>query len=143
MTRENFQKPVRDIMQRDTEWENSLNQTDRLALACLRMRNFMWDKDALGTPPRKIGFDNRKAIENIVGVAEVSRFEKMEVCGWTYDEWLHWYTVERVNEEREKENRRFEQTKKENRVKDAIMLMALASIVAVLLFLSKVALDLL
>lgn len=146
MTREEkkkIRKAERDILQRDPEWENSLSRTDRLALAYLRMKNFMWDEEVLGPSPQKIGIGHRGAIVDIVGAAEISRFEKMEVCGWSYDEWLRWYTVERVIEENEEENRRFEQIRKENRVKDAIMLVVLVSLVAILLFLLKASINLL
>lgn len=122
MTREEKKKapsstPLRDIMEKDEAWENSLSRTDRLALAYLRLAPFYgwWDGEALGPRPSRIGADHRYALLDIVGKAEISRFEKMEIYDWTYDQWLRWYTVERVAENRAAELERLEQLRRERR----------------------------
>lgn len=130
-----FRQAERDILQRDPEWENSLSRTDRLALAYLRLRHFpvhRWDEEILGPSPQKISVSHAHAIQDIIGRAEISRFEKMEVCGWTYDEWFRWYTVERVIEEEKEESQRYKQIRKENRILAVIdiLLMIVAAVIA-------------
>lgn len=108
----------------------SLNKTDRLGLAYIRLRCVLWD-EILGPKPE--GFDDlpkfsedikrpfrprqhtrskydytnaaAEAIEEIIGEANISRFRWVVVFGKTEEEWLRWYTVERFLSPEERKQR--------------------------------------
>jgi len=99
---------------------SSLNKTDRLGLAYSRLKCALWD-EILG--PKPVGFDDlpkfsedikkpfrprqhtrskydytntaAEAIEEIIGEANISRFQWVVVFGRTEEDWFRWYTVER------------------------------------------------
>lgn len=111
----------------DTIDASSLNKTDRLGLAYIRLKCVSWD-EILGPKPE--GFDDlpkfskdikrpfrprqhtrskydytntaAESIERIIGEANISRFWWAIILGKTEEEWLRWYTVERFLSPEEK-----------------------------------------
>lgn len=104
---------------------SSLNETDRLGLACCRLHSLMWD-EILG--PKPDGFDELprfskdekrpfhriqhtrsksdytnpayEAIEKIIGEANASRCFWKFILGRPEEAWFRWYTVDRFLKEK-------------------------------------------
>lgn len=130
-----FKGPVIDIA-KTGDWEKSLNKTERLCLAWCRLNGHQWDEGLLGERPADDfpAYLPREAIERIVGSAEIDHFDKVFIHGWSEEEWLRWYTVERYAD-------RYKYIERKEKSERPIMLVALASMIALLLSLIKIAIT--
>jgi len=77
--------------------EESLNFRDRLGLACCRLSCGEWD-EFLGPEPEEddYTYSSMRAIEDILGSAECSKYWWLFALGRTEEEWMKWYVRDRI-----------------------------------------------
>lgn len=82
-------------MANEQGFENSLSKVDRLGLAWCRLNRHEWDRELLGDKPDgDSAFRNAmKAIESMIGEANISRCWYVFEVNKTEEEWFKWYTT--------------------------------------------------